>query len=75
MRHSDTSPDIARLQIERLRNMTGEERMRIAFKLTDFTRRAAASRIRAEHPEWTDRQVKRELVRISFLPAPMPPGA
>jgi hypothetical protein len=74
MRHSDTSPEVERLRIERLRRMTGEERIRIAFRLTDFTRRAAASRIRAEHPDWTERQVKRELVRISFLPDPLPPG-
>ena len=75
MRHTDTSPDVERLRIERLRRMTGEERIRIAFRLSDFTRRAAASRIRSEHPDWTDRQVKRELVRISFLPEPLPPGA
>jgi hypothetical protein len=54
--------------------MTGEQRMKIAFKLTDFMRRASLSRIRAEHPEWTDWQVKRELLRIAFLPAPLPPG-
>ncbi|WP_325310962.1 hypothetical protein [Longimicrobium sp.] len=55
--------------------MTGEERIRIAFKLSNFMRRSAASRIRTEHPDWTERQVKRELVRVSFLPEPLPPGA
>ncbi|HSU16130.1 MAG TPA: hypothetical protein VLK66_18620 [Longimicrobium sp.] len=75
MRHSDTSPEVHRLQIERLRKMTGEERIRIAFKLSNFMRRSAASRIRTEHPDWTERQVKRELVRVSFLPEPLPPGA
>jgi hypothetical protein len=74
MRQRDTSPEAARIQLEILREMTGEQRMKIAFKLTDFMRRATLSRIRAEHPEWTDWQVKRELLRIAFLPAPLPPG-
>jgi len=54
--------------------MTGEQRIKIAFKLTDFMRRMALSRIRSEHPEWTEWEVKRELLRIAFLPKPLPPG-
>jgi hypothetical protein len=74
MRQRDTSPEAARVQIELLRNMTGEQRIKIAFKLTDFMRRMALSRIRSEHPEWTEWEVKRELLRIAFLPKPLPPG-
>ena len=74
MRQSDTSPEAARVQLEVLRNMTGEQRISIAFKLTDFMRRATLSRIRAEHPEWSAWEVKRELLRIAFLPDPLPPG-
>jgi hypothetical protein len=74
MRQLDTSPEAARVQIEILRNMTGEQRLKIVFKLTDFMRRMALSRIRSEHPEWTAWQVKRELLRIAFLPEPLPPG-
>ena len=70
----DTSPEAAKVQLEILRKMTGEQRMQIAFKLTDFMRRAALSRIRSEHPEWTEWQVKRELLRIAFHPVPLPPG-
>jgi hypothetical protein len=74
MRQRDTSPEAARIQLEILREMTGEQRMKIAFKLTDFMRRTALARIRSEHPEWTSWQVKRELLRIAFLPEPLPPG-
>jgi len=71
---SDTSPEAAAVQREILRGMTGEQRMKLAFKLTDFMRRSALSRIRSEHPEWTEWQVKRELLRIAFHPEPLPPG-
>ena len=27
-----------------------------------------------EHPEWTEAQVARELLRLAFLPAPLPVG-
>lgn len=74
MRQSDTSPEAARIQLDILRKMTGEQRIKIAFDLTDFLRRMALSRIRAENPEWSDWQVKRELLRIAFLPEPLPPG-
>jgi len=74
MRQSDTSPEAARVQLDILRKMTGEQRMKIAFKLTDFMRRMALARIRAEHPDWTSWEVKRELLRIAFLPEPLPPG-
>lgn len=73
-RVSDTAPDVERLRIERLKQMTGEQRAAIAFELTNFTRRVTVSRIQAEHPDWTDAQVKRELLRIAFLPHPLPEG-
>jgi len=74
MHQGDTSSEAARVQLATLRNMTGEQRLRMAFRLTDFMRRAALSRIRSEHPEWSEWQVKRELLRIAFYPAPLPEG-
>lgn len=73
MRHSDTSLEAEKVYLEMLRGMTDEQRSRIAFDLTNFMRRAAASRIQSEHPDWTERQIKRELLRISLLPDPLPP--
>jgi hypothetical protein len=32
----------------------------------------AKERIRREHPEWSDTQVTRQLVRLAFLPGPVP---
>jgi hypothetical protein len=71
---SDTSPDAARVQVEILRRMTPAQRLDIAMEMSDATREGALSRIRSEHPDWTDWQVKRELLRLTFLPKPLPAG-
>jgi len=34
----------------------------------------ARAGIRQEHPDWTEAQVAHELLRLAFLPQPMPPG-
>jgi hypothetical protein len=74
MSHTDTHPDAARVQREIIRNMTGEQRVKIVFQMSNFMRSMAISRIRAEHPDWTEWQIKRELLRLAFLPEPLPPG-
>lgn len=71
---SDTSAEAAEIQLEIFRRMTGEERLRRALELSDFFREVSLSRIRAEHPDWSEWEVKRELLRITFLPMPLPAG-
>lgn len=68
----DTSPDAARVRLDALRRMSGDERVKITVGMTNFMRKMTISRIRTEHPEWTDREIKRELLRIAFLPKPLP---
>ncbi|HKW19141.1 MAG TPA: hypothetical protein VJO35_16665 [Terriglobales bacterium] len=55
-----------------LRSMSGEQRMLLAFEMSLFAREFAKEGIRREHPDWAEALVKRELLRISFLPAPLP---
>ena len=71
---TDTSPDVAEIQLNIFRSMTGEQRLRLALEMSDFARELTLSRIRAENPGWTDWEVKRELLRLDFLPNPLPPG-
>jgi hypothetical protein len=71
---SDTSPEAAEVQLEIFRRMTGEQRLKLALEMSDFARGVSMSRIREEHPDWSDWEVKRELLRISFLPDPLPAG-
>ncbi len=70
----DTSQEAERVQLEVFRRMTGEQRLKLALQMSDFARELSLSRIRAEHPQWSDWEVKRELLRLDFLPDALPPG-
>jgi hypothetical protein len=52
--------------------MSEEERLLLAFEMSLFARDLARARIQQEHPEWTDAQLERELLRLAFLPEPLP---
>jgi Rv0078B-related antitoxin len=52
--------------------MTGEQRLLLALEMSDFARELASQRIRQEHPDWSPDLIARELIRIAFLPAPLP---
>ena len=71
---SDTSPAAAALQLRIQSAMSGEQRLLLAFEMSMFARELATDGIRRDHPEWTETQVARELLRLAFLPAPLPPG-
>lgn len=71
---SDTSAEAARVQIEAQRRLGEEGRLRTAFDMSMTARALAAAGIRRDHPEWDDARVKRELLRIAFAPAELPPG-
>jgi len=71
---SDTTPQARQIQENILRSMTGEQRLLLAWDMSLFARELARLGIRHEHPEWTEAQVIRELLRLAFLPAPLPAG-
>ena len=60
---ADTTPDAHRRQIEILRKMTPEKRALISFKLSDDVRQNAVAGIKKMHPDFTDIQIRRELLR------------
>jgi hypothetical protein len=64
--------DADRLQLDIQRRLTGAERLRLAFEMSDLARELCRARLRQQHPDWTDEQVTREIVRSSFSPAPSP---
>ncbi len=51
--------DVARI----LRAKTGAERLRIAFSMYDSARRMLTSMLTADHPDWSEDQVRQEVVR------------
>ena len=62
MKPADTSDEAYRRQLEVWREMTGAQRLAIAFDLSDFVRDCAKSRIRKNHPELTEPEVTRRLI-------------
>jgi hypothetical protein len=71
---SDTTPEARAIQEQILRHMTGEQRLLLAWDMSMFARELARAGIRNDHPDWTEGQVARELLRLAFLPDPLPPG-
>jgi hypothetical protein len=53
------------LQIERYRNMTGEQRLAIALDLHELSRDIAREGIRAQHPNADEKEVERQLRHLS----------
>lgn len=54
--------------------MSGQQRLQLAFEMSMFARELATAGIRRDHPEWSKEQIARELLRLAFLPAPLPAG-
>lgn len=52
--------------------MSGEQRLLLAFEMSEFARDLAKAGIRRDHPEWDEPRVARELLRLAFLPHPLP---
>ena len=70
---SDTSPEAAAIQTEIYRRMSGAERVALAWEMSLFARELALSRLRAEHPDWSEWELKREILRYAFGSEPLPP--
>ena len=70
----DTSPAARTVQLQFERAATGEQRLLMVLEMSRFARDLAAAGIRQQHPGWTDTQVARELLRLAFLPDPLPPN-
>ena len=62
----------SRIQRDILRRMAPEERLRLACEMSDLAHDLCRARIRHQHPDWTDEQVVREMVRSAFSPQPSP---
>ncbi len=51
-------------QLEILRAMPGERRLKLAEQLYWAARKMKAAGVRAQHPDWPDEQIKAEVTRI-----------
>ena len=48
--------------------------MLLAFEMSLFARELAKAGVRRDHPDWTEARVAWELLKLAFLPAPLPVG-
>lgn len=69
---SDTSPEIEALQLQVMRSMTGGQRVLLGLELSLLLRQFMKAGIRHDHPEWSERQVALEVLRLLFFPKPLP---
>ena len=60
---ADTTLEAARKQIEILRKMSPEKLALISFELSDNVRQNAIAGIKKLYPDFTDTQIKMELLR------------
>jgi len=69
---SDTSRSALAIQMQAQQAMSGEQRFLLAIEMSLFARELARERVRSEHPDWPETDVVRELLRLAFLPKPLP---
>ena len=60
----DASAAARRIQIEALRRLDGPTRLQMALRMSDDSRDITLAGIRHRHPDWTDDDVHRELLRL-----------
>jgi hypothetical protein len=65
-RSADTSEDAARVQYEIYRRMLPFQRFEQACRLTDSVRSLCEAGVRSLHPEFSDREVQLEVVRLTI---------
>ena len=62
----DTTPEVERLQLEKLRNMSEENRFLLTFEISESVRAIALDRIQSEHPAWGRTEIVHEYFREQF---------
>lgn len=63
---SDTTPEAEAIQAAVHRKLSGAQRMTTALEMSLMMRDLSAARLKRDHPEWSDRELKLELLRYAF---------
>lgn len=62
----DTARDAEEKQIEILRRMGPEGRLRAAMELTRISRKLLLEGVQKRHPDYTERQIRLETIRLTL---------
>ncbi|HZE82112.1 MAG TPA: hypothetical protein VE604_14510 [Candidatus Polarisedimenticolia bacterium] len=68
----DTTPEIEAMQIRLFRSMSVERRLELALEISLLSRELMKAGVRNQHPEWSDKEIDREVHRLAFFPEPLP---
>ena len=60
----DTTAETLAVQVQVLRRIGPADRMAMTFELSDSLRSLVEAGVRHRHPDWDDRTVEREVVRL-----------
>jgi Rv0078B-related antitoxin len=69
---TDTTPEAEAVQLDILGKMSGAQRILLAFEMSELTRELARAGIRRDHPDWSERRITQELIRLAFMPEQLP---
>ena len=70
---TDTTRTAATVQARIVRGKSGAQRLLTALEMSSTARELSLARLRRQHPDWSEAQLRRELLRYSFLPDELPP--
>lgn len=73
MRPLDTTKEADALQREIYRRLGGPSRLRLALDMSVAARTLALARLRRQHPEYSDLELKKSLLRLAFPTDAIPP--
>jgi hypothetical protein len=68
----DTTPEIEAMQIRILRSMTIEQHLEADLEISLLLRALMKAGARNEHPDWSEKEIEREVHRLAFFPQPLP---
>lgn len=73
MRPLDTSAEAEALQREIQRRLGGPSRLRLALDMSGAARALALARLRRRHPDYSELDLKKVLLRLTFAGDNLPP--
>lgn len=69
----DTTSAAAAVQAHAQQRLGGPGRLRLAFEMSQLARELALAGLRRSHPDWPPQELRRQLLRLCFLPGEPPP--
>jgi hypothetical protein len=69
---TDTSPAAAEAQASVLRRLLPGRRLELAVDMSLMSRALLGARLRIEHPAWSEKELTRELLRLTLASGVLP---